>query len=99
MQLFITSLVANTTYDNETTKRYEYTYDATGAVAKVKDNHLNRTLETEKDLAQRPRQSTLKDANGNTLYRATLHYDKMNRLEKFSEKAGSAKGGREASMV
>ena len=72
-------------YDGETDPRYSYIYDATGEVAKVVDNHLNRSVETERDLAFRPRQSTLKDAEGNVLYRTTLYYDKMNRLEKFAE--------------
>ena len=76
-------------YDAETTPRYAYTYDATGQVAKVRDTHLNRTLETQQDLAMRPRQNTLRDANGNVLYRTTLYYDKRNRLEKFAETAGS----------
>ena len=73
-------------YDGETDPRYSYIYDATGEVAKVVDNHLNRAVETERDLAFRPRQSTLKDEEGKVLYRTTLYYDKMNRLEKFAEK-------------
>ena len=73
-------------YDDEENPRYSYIYDASGEVAKVVDNHLNRALETERDLAFRPRQSTLRDANGDVLYRTTLYYDKMNRLEKFAEK-------------
>ena len=77
-------------YDSEETPRYTYAYDASGEVAKVTDKHLNRTIETERDLAFRPRQSTLKDAGGNTLYRTTLYYDGRNRLEKFAERAGSA---------
>ena len=77
-------------YDSEETPRYTYAYDASGEVAKVTDKHLSRTIETERDLAFRPRQSTLKDAGGNTLYRTTLYYDGRNRLEKFAERAGSA---------
>ena len=33
-------------------------------------------------------QSTLSDAEGNILYRATLTYDGQNRLESFRERAG-----------
>lgn len=73
-------------YDDEDDPRYSYVYDASGEAAKVVDHCLNRSMETERDLAFRPRQSTLRDANGDVLYRTTLYYDKMNRLEKFAEK-------------
>ena len=52
------------------------------------DNCLHRTMQTEYDLAERPMQSTLRDEDGNVLYRATLTYDAQNRLETFHERTG-----------
>ena len=52
-------------YDGETGQRYTYQYGANGRVAFVHDNHLNRTLQSEYDLAERPVQLTQRDANGN----------------------------------
>ena len=72
----------------ETSPRYSYEYGANGAAAVVEDHHLGRTMRTEYDLAERPMQSTLSDAEGNILYRATLTYDGQNRLESFRERAG-----------
>ena len=54
----------------------------------VHDNCLHRTMQTEYDLAERPMQSTLRDEDGNVLYRATLTYDAQNRLETFHERTG-----------
>ena len=72
----------------ETSPRYSYEYGANGAAAVVEDHHLGRKMRTEYDLAERPMQSTLSDAEGNILYRATLTYDGQNRLESFRERAG-----------
>ena len=45
-------------------------------------------MQTEYDLAERPMQSTLRDGDGNVLYRATLTYDAQNRLQTFHERTG-----------
>ena len=74
--------------DPETAPRYAYEYGANGAAAVVHDNHLHRTMQTEYDLAERPMQSTLRDEDGNVLYRATLTYDAQNRLQTFHERTG-----------
>ena len=71
-----------------TSPRYAYEYGANGAAAVVHDNHLHRSMQTEYDLAERPMQSTLRDGEGNLLYRATLTYDGQNRLEAFHERVG-----------
>ena len=71
-----------------TAPRYAYEYGANGAAAVVHDNHLHRSMQTEYDLAERPMQSTLRDEEGNVLYRATLTYDAQNRLEAFHERVG-----------
>ena len=63
-------------------------YGANGAAAVVRDNCLHRTMQTEYDLAERPMQSTLRDEDGNVLYRATLTYDAQNRLQAFHERTG-----------
>ena len=68
--------------------RYTYEYGANGQAAVVRDNHLHRSMQTEYDLAERPMQSTLRDEEGNVLYRATLTYDAQNRLETFRERVG-----------
>ena len=68
--------------------RYTYEYGANGQAAVVHDNHLHRSMQTEYDLAERPMQSTLRDEEGNVLYRATLTYDAQNRLETFRERVG-----------
>ena len=68
--------------------RYTYEYGANGQAAMVRDNHLHRSMQTEYDLAERPMQSTLRDEEGNVLYRATLTYDAQNRLETFRERVG-----------
>ena len=76
-------------YDNETNARYTYDYGANGAVARVKDNHLNQTKQVEYDLAERPCQATIiqhDTQNGDSIaYRTTLKYDDRSRLERFSE--------------
>lgn len=77
-------------YDDETEDRYTYAYGANGSAAVLRDNHLNRSIMTEYDLADRPMQNTLRDADGNLLYRATLTYDAQNRLEAFKERVEDA---------
>ena len=70
-------------YDGESGQRYTYQYGANGRVAFVHDNHLNRTLQSEYDLAERPVQLTQRDSSGNLLYRTTVGYDSQNRLSSF----------------
>ena len=69
--------------------RYTYEYGANGQTAEVTDNNLNRVARTEYDLADRPRQSELRDGSGNVLYRTNLKYDKLNNLKQFAERVGS----------
>ncbi len=76
-------------YDGETADRYSYEYGVNGQAAKVKDKHLNRTIKTEYDLAERPCQTELIDnATGEALYKTRLKYDKLSNLQRFSEKVG-----------
>ena len=46
--------VTGVVYGEETAPRYEYDYNAKGQVARVRDNLLNRTTQSEYDLANRP---------------------------------------------
>ena len=76
-------------YDGETSDRYSYEYGVNGQAAKVKDNHLNRTVKTEYDLSDRPCQVEIYDDEGNELlYHTRLKYDKLNNLQRFSEQIG-----------
>ena len=73
--------------DDEATPRYTYTYGANGQVARLTDAHLNRTHESEYDLAMRPKRSTTKDnVTDKVLYSATLRYNKLNHLAAMRER-------------
>ena len=74
-------------YDGETANRYTYEYGADGEASVVRDNNLGRVLQTERDLAQRPMGTQLRDGSGNLLYRTELDYDGQNRLVGFGETA------------
>ena len=76
-------------HDGETANRYTYEYGADGEASIVRDNNLGRVLQTERDLAQRPMGTQLRDASGNLLYRTELDYDAQNRLVGFGETAGN----------
>ncbi len=75
--------------DGEMAERYSYEYGANGKTAKVTDNELGRTARTDYDLAARPCQTELIDnATDEVLYKTRLKYDKLNNLQRFSEKIG-----------
>ena len=75
-------------YGEETAPRYEYDYNAKGQVARVRDNLLNRTTQSEYDLANRPvRVKTSEDAKH--VYTGQVTYDNVyGNLSEFTEKVG-----------
>ena len=75
-------------YGEETAPRYEYDYNAQGKVARVRDNLLNRTTQSEYDLANRPvRVKTSEDAKH--VYTGQVAYDNVyGNLSEFTEKVG-----------
>ena len=75
-------------YGEETAPRYEYDYNAKGQVTRVRDNLLNRTTQSEYDLANRPvRVKTSEDAKH--VYTGQVAYDNVyGNLSEFTEKVG-----------
>ena len=75
-------------YGEETAPRYEYDYNAKGQVARVRDNLLNRTTQSEYDLANRPvRVKTSEDTKH--VYTGQVAYDNVyGNLSEFTEKVG-----------
>ena len=80
--------VMGVVYGEETAPRYEYDYNAQGKVARVRDNLLNRTTQSEYDLANRPvRVKTSEDAKH--VYTGQVAYDNVyGNLSEFTEKVG-----------
>ena len=80
--------VTGVVYGEETAPRYEYDYNAQGKVARVCDNLLNRTTQSEYDLANRPvRVKTSEDAKH--VYTGQVAYDNVyGNLSEFTEKVG-----------
>ena len=80
--------VTGVVYGEETAPRYEYDYNAKGQVARVRDNLLNRTTQSEYDLANRPvRVKTSEDAKH--VYTGQVAYDNVyGDLSEFTEKVG-----------
>ena len=80
--------VTGVVYGEETAPRYEYDYNAKGQVARVRDNLLNRTTQSEYDLANRPvRVKTAKA--GQHVYTGQVAYDNVyGNLSEFTEKVG-----------
>ena len=80
--------VTGVVYGEETAPRYEYDYNAKGQVARVRDNLLNRTTQSEYDLANRPvRVKTSEDAQH--VYTGQVAYDNVyGNLSEFAEKVG-----------
>ena len=78
-------------YDDDSLPRYTYEYGANGQVSFMEDANLEQSKQVEYDLAERPCQVTIRDTSvsdpeaDNLLYRTTLSYDVMNRLEAFGE--------------
>ena len=80
--------VMGVVYGEETTPRYEYDYNAKGQVARVRDNLLNRTTQSEYDLANRPVRVTTAEA-GQHVYTGQVAYDNVyGNLSEFTEKVG-----------
>ena len=85
-------------HDGETSSRYEYEYGANGRAAIVRDHHLNRTVQTEYDLSERPCRNTVRDAEtGELIFRTALEYDEQNRLKAFREE--TADGAHETTFT
>ena len=80
--------VTGVVYGEETAPRYEYDYNAKGQVARVRDNLLNRTTQSEYDLANRPvRVKTSEDAKH--VYTGQVAYDNVyGNMSEFTEKVG-----------
>ena len=80
--------VTGVVYGEETAPRYEYDYNAQGKVARVRDNLLNWTTQSEYDLANRPvRVKTSEDAKH--VYTGQVAYDNVyGNLSEFAEKVG-----------
>ena len=80
--------VTGVVYGEEAAPRYEYDYNAKGQVARVRDNLLNRTTQSEYDLANRPvRVKTSEDAKH--VYTGQVAYDNVyGNLSEFTEKVG-----------
>ena len=75
-------------YGEETAPRYEYDYNAKGQVARVRDNLLNRTTQSEYDLANRPVRVKTAEA-GQHVYTGQVTYDNVyGNLSEFTEKVG-----------
>ena len=75
-------------YGEETAPRYEYDYNAKGQVARVRDNLLNWTTQSEYDLANRPVRVKTAEA-GQHVYTGQVAYDNVyGNLSEFTEKVG-----------
>ena len=75
-------------YGEETAPRYEYDYNAKGQVARVRDNLLNRTTQSEYDLANRPVRVKTAEV-GQHVYTGQVAYDNVyGNLSEFTEKVG-----------
>ena len=80
--------VTGVVYGEETAPRYEYDYNAKGQVARVRDNLLNRTTQSEYDLANRPVRVKTAEA-GQHVYTGQVAYDNVyGNLSEFAEKVG-----------
>ena len=75
-------------YGEETAPRYEYDYNAKGQVARIRDNLLNRTTQSEYDLANRPVRVKTAEV-GQHVYTGQVAYDNVyGNLSEFTEKVG-----------
>ncbi len=80
--------VTGVVYGEETAPRYEYDYNAQGKVARVRDNLLNRTTQSEYDLANRPVRVKTAEV-GQHVYTGQVAYDNVyGNLSEFTEKVG-----------
>ena len=80
--------VTGVVYGEETAPRYEYDYNAKGQVARVRDNLLNWTTQSEYDLANRPVRVKTAEA-GQHVYTGQVAYDNVyGNLSEFAEKVG-----------
>ena len=81
--------VTGVRFDSDASDRYTYDFGANGQVAKVTDTLLNRTAQSEYDVANRPMRVIHKQ-NGQHLYTGQVAYDAYGNLSQFSEKVGTA---------
>ena len=80
--------VTGVVYGEKAAPRYEYDYNAKGQVARVHDNLLNRTTQSEYDLANRPVRVKTAEA-GQNVYTGQVAYDNVyGNLSEFTEKVG-----------
>jgi len=80
--------VTGVVYGEKTAPRYEYDYNAKGQVARVRDNLLNRTTQSEYDLANRPVRVKTAEV-GQHVYTGQVAYDNVyGNLSEFTEKVG-----------
>ena len=80
--------VTGVVYGEEAAPRYEYDYNAKGQVARVRDNLLNRTTQSEYDLANRPVRVKTAEADQH-VYTGQVAYDNVyGNLSEFTEKVG-----------
>ncbi len=80
--------VTGVVYGEKAAPRYEYDYNAKGQVARVRDNLLNRTTQSEYDLANRPVRVKTAEA-GQNVYTGQVAYDNVyGNLSEFTEKVG-----------
>ena len=80
--------VTGVVYGEETAPRYEYDYNAQGKVARVRDNLLNRTTQSEYDLANRPVRVKTAEV-GQHVYTGQVAYANVyGNLSEFAEKVG-----------
>ena len=81
--------VTGVVYGEETAPRYEYDYNAKGQVARVRDNLLNRTTQSEYDLANRPVRVKTVGGLRKHVYTGQVAYDNVyGNLSEFTEKVG-----------
>ena len=77
----------STRYNGQGTDAYIYEYGANGQVGQLKDNLLNRRVNSEYDTAGRPMRIANFE-NGVHLYTGTVKYDEFNNLSVFNENVG-----------
>ena len=80
--------ITGTRFDAEASDRYQFDYDATGILARIRDNNLNRTIVHEVDAADRPSRTTQIDGSGWNLHTSVLSYDAYNNISRFEEQLG-----------